>query len=305
MAAAGLIQAIIQGVAGTGMAVSGLANKAKAKRMAKNNIRPTYETPQSEYDNLALTKSRASQGLSDSSLTAFGRANDRALTGSLDSILKNGGDNNQVSTVSDAYTSGAAKLALADDQARMQNINALIAQQGRMSDYADKQWMINKYAPYADRAAAAADLAKQGETKLWNGISMIAGAGSNYFGNRQQQADTKDLMKFSHDLKMQENSTDTRQNVTSDIPPGQTPQENNIDPNADPNYKYRWGNGGGGGNTPPANLDVQDSPILTADNNSIKVGGEGSSLMDNLANNVDWTGYSSAARNKAQYLLYS
>lgn len=135
---------------------NGEQNKKKEKDLeaqADVNLknRPQYEIPQGEYDNLALRKSMAAQGLDDASNQLYTSNAQRGLTLTIDSILKGGGSVNNASSIYQAYADALKPLAVANAQAKLSNINAYTAQQTQMSNLEDKQWAINKYQPWADK----------------------------------------------------------------------------------------------------------------------------------------------------------
>lgn len=187
-----LISSAVQAGSGLLQGITGLFQKGKAKRMARENPRPTYRMPGSVMDNQRLSQSRAGQGLSDAALQVYDQSNDRALTTSTEAILKGGGSVNNISELYAANISGRQKMALLDDEMRARNIQNLIQQNNQLADYKDKEWQINVFAPFADKAQAAATLAKQGSDNFWKGINTVGSAAANYFmGNQfKKEGDT-------------------------------------------------------------------------------------------------------------------
>lgn len=175
MAATIIGAAIAAGVSIYG-AAKGAKEKKKAQALADANKRPLYNTPSTEYDNQRLAEMLASQGISDPAKNAAMRGYDRGLTSSINAILQGGGNPNDVSNAYDVYNTHAGQLALADDERRRANIAALISQNKSMSDYADKNYQVNQYAPYANTAAKAAAMYQQGDQQLMSGINGVAGA---------------------------------------------------------------------------------------------------------------------------------
>jgi hypothetical protein len=180
-----LISAGVQAVGGIVQGVTGAIQKGQAKRMMRHNPRPTYKMPTEVRDNTAIATSRAGQGLSDGSRQVYEQDNDRALTASLEAITKNGGSVNNIGAIYSGNQNGRLRLALLDDEMRARNIQGLIAQNNEMAAYKDKEWEVNVFAPYADKAQAAATLAKQGSDNIWKGVNTVGSAVGNYFTGKE------------------------------------------------------------------------------------------------------------------------
>lgn len=192
---------IIPAIIGAGIGIYSIAHNAskekKARQAMENNKRPTYKIPQSEYDTLNLLGNRAGQGLSSSARSYYNQMQDRGLSSSLDAILKGGGDLNNAGGLVQRYFDSGNKLAVLDDQAKMQNINALIQQRQRMAAFQDKSFYINQYAPYADKQAAAAQelgMAQQGQQA---GINTLGSSLSNLGSGISNRMATNNIGKSS------------------------------------------------------------------------------------------------------------
>lgn len=173
--AATIVAAAIAAGVGIYGAVKGAKEKKAARKLAEQNKRPAYRTPQSEYDTLALLQSRASQGLSDTTRDAAMRNYNKGLSASINAILQGGGTPADITKAYAAYGDGLNNLALNDDAARIRNINMLIAQNAKMADRADTEFQVNKYAPYADNKALAAQMYAQGDQQMMSGLNSAAG----------------------------------------------------------------------------------------------------------------------------------
>jgi len=173
------IAAAAQAVAGIAQTVSGFVQKSKAKKMARNNKRPVYNIPTEISDNSAVTDSRASRGLSGQAVDLYKKDSDRKITTSIDAILKGGGSVNNIADLYTATNDGVSRMALLDDEMRSRNVAAYVSQNNTSAEYKDKAWQINQYAPYADKAQAAAALSKMGTDNIWKGINTVGSAATN------------------------------------------------------------------------------------------------------------------------------
>lgn len=180
----------ILGIAGGGiMLAAGISKSKQAKSNAKHDIRPEYSTPKYEKENLNYLESTAGYGLSDTTKSLYSQGAERGLTASVDAILKAGGDPNTISNVNQNYLDSMSRMALLDERAKLDKINAVIGQRQRMSVYADKEWQLNKLYPWMDRQQRyAQDLAEgnkltyMGISQLSNSVGQLGGAGGADFG---------------------------------------------------------------------------------------------------------------------------
>lgn len=174
------IAAAAQAAGGIIQGIQGAFQKAKAKKMARANKRPVYAIQKPILDNQAIAESRAGQGISDASRQFLNQEQERGLTSSIDAILAGGGSVNNISDLYGKFQTGVSKMALVDEEMRTRNIQNLIQQNNQLAAEKDKAWQVNVYAPYADKAQAAAALSKQGTDNMWKGINSVIGAGANY-----------------------------------------------------------------------------------------------------------------------------
>lgn len=165
-------------LAGLGMAVYGAVKKSKAEKAAKANKQPEYKIPQEEVDNLRLAETLGNQGMSLASRTAYQQSADRGLTATTGAILRGGGDANSIGNAYQKYNEGIANMSKYDDQRRLQNLQNLMGQRSRMSSFKDKDYQLNEYSPWANRAQAlAAQMAGAQNTQMSGINTAISGLG--------------------------------------------------------------------------------------------------------------------------------
>ena len=169
----------------------GIYQTVKGGIDARNNVRPTYQIPESmreamdtaeRMSNRGLdeqTRQNYLQGLTDTRAAAFQGLSDRkAGIGS-------------VAGVQQREIAGQQQLAAMDNEQRMRNIAALQDMRMKMSSFEEREFDMNQMQPYEDRAAAAS--AMQGA-----GLQNIFGAAESYAkmemsGYNQQQRDIRDM----------------------------------------------------------------------------------------------------------------
>lgn len=177
--------------------IDGENQKKKARRAEAKNQRPDYTIPEYEFDNLNLLESRAGQGLSDSAKRLATQNNERGLNAALGALFRGGGDVNNISPLLQRYTDSSNRLAVMDDEARLRNINNLIAQRQRMSNLTDKRWQVNQYAPWADEQQRIAQQRAMGQQAVNEGINTAASGVTGYLGSTQGQTAINGLFRSS------------------------------------------------------------------------------------------------------------
>lgn len=166
--------ALIAGAAlGAGQMLYGAAQKRKADAAAKANVMPKYNIPQYEQQALALEESRAGQGMSDAAREAM-RANiDRAQGTTIDAMLRSGASPNAIGATAAGTQAQLSQMALYEDKARIENLARLQAQRARMSANMDKEYQINQYAPWANRAQAIAQQQAGAQNMFMSGMNTL------------------------------------------------------------------------------------------------------------------------------------
>jgi hypothetical protein len=206
---------IIGGLFGLARTVTGAINNAKAKREAKRleATRPVRETSDLLKQDLSQAESEASTGgLSAKAERAYNQLQDKQLATSLGAILKGGGSVNNVGDVFGAGEEGRLRLALLNDQMRMQKLATLSQSRNQMAEEEDKNFMFNTVAPWRDKAQAIAQARQQAQNDIWGGLGTVASQGMQFAGNQYNQKMYDQY--FNNGNTMTNNSTFT--------PPGRT-----------------------------------------------------------------------------------
>jgi hypothetical protein len=170
--------ALIQGI-------QGLLQGRKARKMAKENIRPEYEIPKEIESNLRLAKMRKNQGMGGDAyakqLRDIWRNRNAAVSGAQDrrSGLA------AISATQQAANDASLKLNIADDNTRRDNERQYMGQNQIMAGYRDKAWDYNKRQKFEENAAAIRALygaSRENGNRAMNGI-MEAGTMAAWGGN--------------------------------------------------------------------------------------------------------------------------
>ena len=201
----------IGAAAGLAQTITGLVNKGKAKREAREleRTRPTYQISDLVQQDLDLAESEAaSGGLSSRAETAYNNLNDKQFSSSLGAILRSGGSVNNVADVFGANDEGRQRLALISDQARLNQINNLTRSRMNMVNEQDKEFLYNVDQPWKNKAAANAEARRSADAGIWSGIDTVAGAGMQYFGNKYNEDRYNNSLKLSQPAPPQQAKLD-------------------------------------------------------------------------------------------------
>lgn len=167
---------------GLGQTIYGAIAKHKAQQAANGNIMPKYNIPQEEYDNLNLAESQANQGMSAAASQQLLTNAQNAQSGAIGGLLKGGGDVNTIGSIVDKTQNSLNQNAIYDDSARMQHLSNLQSERNRLSAQKDKQWQINEYQPWANKAQALNGQLAGAQNMEMAGINTAGKALTGYLG---------------------------------------------------------------------------------------------------------------------------
>lgn len=168
-------QAALSTAAGVMQMIQAGKERREANRIQSQLVRPDYQIQQGVLDNQALAESLAGQGLSDQATEAYRSQADRKLGSSINALLMGGGGINNIADLYDTAQQGDMRLAMMEEEVRQKNLGTLMNQNQAMAGETEKQWMINKYAPYQDQKQLVASLRQQANANKWGGLNTIIG----------------------------------------------------------------------------------------------------------------------------------
>jgi len=161
--------------------VQGLLQGAKGSKLAKKNIRPTYEIPPEFQQNLDTAAMRARRGLPQQQYTQGLQNIQRVQTAGLKQLGKMG-RGGSVAGLARAGMDATSGLDIADAQARMGNENIEMGYRGQIGQQKLAKQQYDKFAKYEEEAAAAEALKGAGRQNVMGGLSDLATVGVTYMG---------------------------------------------------------------------------------------------------------------------------
>lgn len=176
---------------GIGTAAYGVVKGAKEKKEAKRLAASRPELKASPYldDQLSLAKSELSSGMSGAAENAYEQGLSRDVSGSLDAILKGGGDVNNVAEIFDRSAVGRQRLALMKENLRLSQIGNLVNAQNAYGNQDQQRFQFNEWAPWADSAQANARARQGSANMVMSGIQTTGSAAMGYMQGQRAKSD--------------------------------------------------------------------------------------------------------------------
>ena len=156
--------------------IQGLFQGAKGSKLAKKNIRPTYEIPQEFQQNLDTAAMRARRGLPQQQYTQGLQNIQRSQTAGLKELRRIGRGGN-VAGLARAGMDATLGLDIADAQARMGNENIEMGYRSQIGQQKLAKQKYDKFGRYEEDAAAAEALKGAGRQNVMGGLSDLANIG--------------------------------------------------------------------------------------------------------------------------------
>jgi len=156
--------------------IQGLLQGAKGSKLAKKNIRPTYEIPQEFQQNLAIAENMGRVGLPQQQYTQGLQNIQRSQTAGLRQLGRMG-RGGSVAGLARAGMDATLGLDVADANARMSNQRAAMGYRSQIGQQQLAKQQYDKFGRYEEDAAAAEALKGAGRQNVMGGLSDLANIG--------------------------------------------------------------------------------------------------------------------------------
>ena len=156
--------------------IQGLFQGAKGSKLAKKNIRPTYEIPKEFQQNLAIAENMGRVGLPQQQYTQGLQNIQRGQTAGLRQLGRMGKGGN-VAGLARAGMDATLGLDVADANARMSNQRAAMGYRSQIGQQQLAKQQYDKFGRYEEDAAAAEALKGAGRQNVMGGLSDLANIG--------------------------------------------------------------------------------------------------------------------------------
>ena len=169
-----------QAVLGGAQAVQGLVQQfsgnARLKRLMQQ--REAYKTPDEVQQQLQIAENQAQSGYGADTMAYINNQTNNALTNSLDTVTKLGGDPNDISAIFSRNVDAIMKTAGDSEMAKVLKFDKLYTGlqgviQGKDAEFADRRAKLD------DQMASAGMKVKAGSQNLQSGLGNVVGAFAN------------------------------------------------------------------------------------------------------------------------------
>jgi hypothetical protein len=173
---AAVVAALIAAVPSVAKGVQGIFQGAKGNKLAKQNIRPTYEIPKEFQQNLAIAENMGRVGLPQQQYNQAQQNFQRNQAGALRQFGRMGNPRGLAGIVR-AGNDASLGLDVADAQARLSNQRNAMGYRSQMGQQqlAKQNW--DKFQNYGEKADAAAALQGAGRQNVMGGLSELSQVG--------------------------------------------------------------------------------------------------------------------------------
>jgi hypothetical protein len=162
--------------------IQGLFQGAKGAKLAKKNIRPTYEIPQEFQQNLAIAENMGRVGLPQQQYTQGLQNIQRGQTAGLRQLGRMG-RGGSVAGLARAGMDATLGLDVADANARMNNEGIAMGYRSQIGQQQLAKQQYDKFGKYEEQAAAAEALKGAGRQNVMGGLSDMANIGMTLIGS--------------------------------------------------------------------------------------------------------------------------
>ena len=157
--------------------ITGAIQAGKGRRMAENNIRPTYNRPKEATEALALSSNNyLNSGMPGKNglVNQIGSANANALDMATQAASSGGDVLDAITKLNYNEQQQLNQVAAQEAQFKDAQLKDYQNQLGIAAGYSDKEFAYNKDQPYQDRAAAASSLIEAGNTNVGSGLNGLS-----------------------------------------------------------------------------------------------------------------------------------
>lgn len=158
--------------------ISGLVQMGKGKKLAKQNVRPTYEIPKEFQQNVAIAENMAKVGMPSQQYNNALNNIGRNQAGAIRQLGRSGNPSAGLASMLRAGNDATMNLDAQDANSRMNNQRFAFGQRGMMGQQklAKQNW--DKLSLYNEKAAAAEALQGAGRQNTFGALNDLSQLGS-------------------------------------------------------------------------------------------------------------------------------
>ena len=181
---AAAVAALISAAPAALKGIQGIFQGIKGKKMAKANVRPTYQIPTGFVKNVAESEAEARTGLPQQQYNRALQNIQRSQAANLRQIGRTG-RGGSVAGLARAGMDATLNLDVADAEARARNRQMARGYRTQLSQQELAKQSYDKFAKYEEDAAAAEALMGAGRQNVMGGLSDAARVGMTYMAGQE------------------------------------------------------------------------------------------------------------------------
>lgn len=147
------------------------------KKQAKRNVRPMYNIDPAYQSNIDVLKNTI--GLPSSALEFYNRNIGQNTNQNLNAILSLGGTSNDVASLYGNQDEAFERVLIQDALQTKSDLGGINNAKLELAEQRDKQFSLNLFDPYKDKAQAAAEEKNAGIQNIFGGLNTVAGGLAN------------------------------------------------------------------------------------------------------------------------------
>lgn len=161
--------------------ISGLSQKAKARKLEASNKRPTNAVPNEILENNAKAKQLSDTGIQGNEYNKATQGIDRAANAAIGQTADRRGGLATIGAIQQNKQDAMGSLTVQDTQQRFANIRNQMQQNQVLAGYRDKEFGYNQDAKYQENASAIRALKGAGNDSLNSAANSFLSAGATAF----------------------------------------------------------------------------------------------------------------------------
>lgn len=162
--------------------------KKNAETLSKN--RPVLPNNAYAKDQQAFAENELARGSSTDAMDRYNQGADRDFANSLNAILKNGGDVNDVGSLFDGSDQGRQRARMMSENIRLNNINSLVRAYQNSDQASQDKFKFSDWAPWADKTQANAVARTEANTQMWSAFDTASAAAVRKWGGNNNNLDS-------------------------------------------------------------------------------------------------------------------
>jgi hypothetical protein len=161
------IPSIFKALVGGGQMIRGMIGQKKL-------VRPEYKMPDEAKNAFGLAAANYADRANGADANYQRRANEMATANALNAATQRGGGLSSVAALAAGAANANARLGGQVDTAMQQRLGGLIDQSGKIAQYRDQEFQMNKYAPFVEKYNEFREMKGAGQQNFFGAMDSLS-----------------------------------------------------------------------------------------------------------------------------------